>query len=65
MAPVDSGDGQASVKLSKAEAKLGAAAAMRSKSDPDVDPVTGAELGAGPGAGENAEEAKAELEKKL
>jgi Mn-containing catalase len=65
MAPVDSGDGNASVKLAKNEAALGEAAALRTQSDPEADPVTGAELGAGPGAGENAEQARAELDTKL
>src|SRR3954466_14834178 len=64
MAPVDGGDGQASVELAESEAALGEAAAMRTQSDPETDPVTGAELGAGPGAGENAEQARAELDTK-
>ena len=64
MAPVDDGDGGATVKLTKPEAKLGEKAAARSQSDPSTDPITGAELGAGPGAGENAEQARAALDAK-
>ena len=48
---VDGGSGDASVKLSKAEQKLSAVVAARTESNPDADPLTGAELGAGPGAG--------------
>ena len=65
MAPVDSGDGLATVKMSKAEATPGQKAAARTQSDPKEDPVTGAELGAGPGAGENAEQARADIDSKL
>jgi Mn-containing catalase len=65
MAPVDSGDGMATVKMSKAEATLGEKAAARTQSDPSEDPITGAELGAGPGAGENAEQARADIDSKL
>jgi Mn-containing catalase len=49
--PVDGGDGQASVKLSAAEKKDAAAMMKRTASDPSSDPLTGADLGAGPGAG--------------
>jgi Mn-containing catalase len=49
--PLDGGDGLASVKLKAAEKKAVDALAQRTMSDPDVDPTTGAELGAGPGAG--------------
>jgi Mn-containing catalase len=48
---VDGGDGTATVKLSKAEEALVAVAADRTASDPNGDPMTGAELGAGPGSG--------------
>jgi Mn-containing catalase len=48
---VDGGDGSATVKLSKADARLVDAAATRLASKPDGDPMTGADLGAGPGAG--------------
>jgi Mn-containing catalase len=65
MVPVDDGDGHAHVKLTRAEAGLVGSAAGRTKSDPDCDPITGAELGAGPGAGQNAEHAKAELQTEL
>ena len=49
--PVDGGDGLASVKLNAAEKKVVTAMAKRTQSDPNADPTTGAELGAGPGAG--------------
>jgi Mn-containing catalase len=49
--PVDGGDGLASVKLKGDEAKDVKAAGMRTMSDPDINPTTGADLGAGPGAG--------------
>jgi Mn-containing catalase len=45
---VDGGDGQASVVLKKAESAAVQAAALRSASDPQADPPTGAELGAVP-----------------
>lgn len=48
---VDGGDGSASVKLTAKDAKVLATLADRSQSDPSVDPITGADLGAGPGAG--------------
>ncbi len=47
---VDGGDGSATVKLPAKDAKLLDKAAMRTQSNPDSDPTTGAELGAGPGA---------------
>jgi Mn-containing catalase len=50
-AAVDGGDGSASVKLKKEEEKLLSQAAARTASRTDVDPTTGADLGAGPGAG--------------
>lgn len=50
-AAVDGGDGGASVKLSAAEKKVIEQLAVRTLSDPETDPITGAELGAGPGAG--------------
>jgi len=48
---VDGGDGTASVQLSTAEAATLERLATRTQSNPRVDPVTGADLGAGPGAG--------------
>lgn len=48
---VDGGDGQATVSVSAAEKKLLATMAARTMSDPAANPVTGADLGAGPGAG--------------
>ena len=50
-AAVDGGDGTASVELSAKEAKVLTTLAARTQSDPTIDPLTGAELGAGPGAG--------------
>ena len=49
--PVDGGDGLASVSLGSADTAALARLATRNKSDPDGNPVTGAELKAGPGAG--------------
>jgi len=48
---VDGGDGSATVQLDDAERDTLRAAARRTRSDPSIDPVTGADLGAGPGAG--------------
>jgi Mn-containing catalase len=49
--PVDGGDGAASVKLATADKRALKALAERTRSDPDSQPRTGAELGAGEGAG--------------
>jgi Mn-containing catalase len=49
--PIDSGDGTATVVLSKADAKVTEKLAARTESMADIDPDTGADLGAGPGAG--------------
>ncbi|HEX4742447.1 MAG TPA: manganese catalase family protein [Caulobacteraceae bacterium] len=49
--PVDGGDGSASVKLGAADKKAAEALTKRLKSETGVNPVTGADLGAGPGAG--------------
>jgi Mn-containing catalase len=48
---LDGGDGTASVKLAKADEKVAAAMIERTMSDPASEPLTGADLGAGPGAG--------------
>jgi Mn-containing catalase len=48
---VDGGDGGASVKLSARDKKMEAAMKERLESDPMSNPLTGADLGAGPGAG--------------
>jgi Mn-containing catalase len=50
-AAVDGGDGRASVVLEEGRQAALEAMAARTASDPDSNPVTGAELGAGPGAG--------------
>src|SRR3954466_10269224 len=51
MAPVDGGDGMAMARVSEQEKELLEQTALRSRSNPDSDPMTGADLGAGPGAG--------------
>lgn len=55
--PVDGGDGTASVKLKPAQKKDVLAMAERTSSDPASNPVTGADLGAGPGAGSTTQSA--------
>jgi Mn-containing catalase len=49
--PVDGGDGVATVKLNTKEQEAEKASSTRLRSDARVDPITGADLGAGPGAG--------------
>lgn len=49
--PVNGGDGNPSVKLAAAEIKAVNAVASRTQSDATSNPLTGADLGAGPGAG--------------
>lgn len=49
LAAVDGGDGTASVKLDKTDKTALEHVAARTMSNPDSDPTTGAELGAGPG----------------
>lgn len=49
--PLDGGDGQATVGLDEDDKATAAAMLTRLKSDPTIDPPTGAALGAGPGAG--------------
>lgn len=53
--PLGGGDGQPSVGLTDDQAETAAAMMSRLKSDPNADPVTGTELGAGPGAGKVAD----------
>ncbi|WP_235889061.1 manganese catalase family protein [Glacieibacterium frigidum] len=48
---VDGGDGTASVNLGASDLAAVEKLALRTKSMPDEDPVTGVDLGAGPGAG--------------
>jgi Mn-containing catalase len=48
---VDGGDGYATTKLSTEQKRAITQLAARTKSDPNSNPVTGADLGAGPGAG--------------
>jgi Mn-containing catalase len=50
-AAVDGGDGVPSVKLLEKEIQVLRQSSARTASRRDVDPKTGAELGAGPGAG--------------
>ena len=52
--PIDGGDGLATVKLDRSDASAADKMAARGKSDPTADPVTGADIGAGPGAGRTA-----------
>jgi len=52
---VDGGDGQASVGLSAADTQVLESLTLRTASDPQSNPVTGADLGAGPGAGKTTE----------
>lgn len=52
---VDGGDGSASVALGELDTAAVQAFAARTVSDPDSNPVTGADLGAGPGAGTTTE----------
>jgi Mn-containing catalase len=54
-AAVDGGDGDSTVKLKAAEKKALAALGERLASNPEGDPTTGADLGAGPGAGSTKE----------
>jgi Mn-containing catalase len=49
--PIDGGDGTASVELDSADLAVATKMAKRTMSDPSGDPLTGADLGAGPGAG--------------
>jgi len=49
--PADDGDGQASVALGNDDEAVAAKMMKRTKSDYTSDPLTGADLGAGPGAG--------------
>jgi Mn-containing catalase len=51
MAPAGGGDGNAAVKVSQQEMDLLEKSAARTRSQLDSDPLTGADLGAGPGAG--------------
>jgi len=51
LAAVDGGDGEPMVTVSAKEKELLEMAMMRSRSNLDIDPTTGADLGAGPGAG--------------
>lgn len=54
--PMDGGDGTAAVSLGKADVAALTQLAARTMSDPDANPVTGADLGAGPGAGRTSDE---------
>jgi Mn-containing catalase len=53
--PIDGGDGTATVKLDRSDAKVVDKLAARTMSDPEADPVTGVDLGAGPGAGKTTD----------
>lgn len=56
---LDGGDGLASIDLDGKEEKTVKALMLRTKSDPAVDALTGADLGAGPGAGRMTETTEA------
>jgi Mn-containing catalase len=49
--PIDGGDGTATVGLDQSDTEVLEKLAARTMSDPNSDPVTGVDLGAGPGAG--------------
>lgn len=49
--PADDGNGTASVKLRSNDQAVAEKLAVRTASDPKIDPETGVDLGAGPGAG--------------
>ena len=51
LSAVDGGDGEPMVTVSAKQKELLDQAMRRSRSNPDIDPTTGADLGAGPGAG--------------
>jgi len=53
-AAVDGGDGQAQTTLTAKQKRAIEQLASRTKSAPDADPLTGADLGAGPGAGKTS-----------
>jgi len=52
---VDGGDGNAVTQLSTAEKRAVTEYAARTKSSPTANPITGADLGAGPGAGKTTQ----------
>jgi Mn-containing catalase len=53
--PIDDGDGTATIGLAKTDAALLEKLALRTKSDPSINPTTGVDLGAGPGAGKTTD----------
>jgi Mn-containing catalase len=53
--PIDGGDGLATVKLDADDRAVLDEMMARNASDPTADPITGADLGAGPGAGRTRE----------
>lgn len=57
-AAVDGGDGFPSAKMSTEQKRAVTQLAARTKSDPSSNPLTGADLGAGPGAGKTARTAR-------
>jgi Mn-containing catalase len=56
--PADEGDGMATVSLKRPESTAAKKASERLQSDPEANPTTGADLGAGPGAGKTTDEDK-------
>lgn len=57
-AAVDGGDGKAQTKLTADQKRAVEQLAARTRSDPKANPITGADLGAGPGAGTMTQTAK-------
>lgn len=57
--PLNGGDGLATVELSKDQKKVASALQKRTASDPTANPVTGADLGAGPGSGSTSKRSDA------
>jgi len=55
---VDGGDGRAATKMTTEQKRAVEQLAARTKSDPKANPITGADLGAGPGAGTMTQPAK-------
>jgi len=53
--PADGSEGLATVGMSKTDLATAEALALRTMSDPGINPTTGADLGAGPGAGRTTE----------
>ncbi|KAB7646383.1 manganese catalase family protein [Polymorphobacter fuscus] len=53
--PLDGGDGTATIGMAEDDVAIYESMAARTMSDPTADPITGADLGAGPGAGKTSD----------